>query len=233
MVLMRIFPRMVAVCVVVLVSLLVVTEGYAGEGDRWVSQLQSADEGERTDAVRQLLNISSKESAQALSDFMDYTFMDWRLKIEIMKFLGEMRLPRSVDSLAVVLEDEMCPALKWNAARALGNFPGNDKAYQTLVKVFPHEDEPQVREGILLALGDLGDPRAVPLLASLLANKSFALRNAAARALGQIGSPQALPALQKALLAEKDDAALSSLRESIRAIEEQSKRRQQTGRVDF
>lgn len=230
---MRIFSCVLAVCVVALLSLLSVTNGRAGEGNRWVSQLNSADEDERTEAVRQLLNIGGRESAQALSDFMDYTFMDWRLKIEIMKFLGEMRLPRSAGSLAVVLEDEKCPALKWNAARALGNFRGNDKAYQTLVKAFPEEDEPQVREGILLALGDLGDPRAVPLLSSLLANESFALRNAAARALGQIADPQALPALKKALLTEKDDAAQSSLHESIRAIEEQSKRRQQTGRVDF
>jgi HEAT repeat protein len=222
---MRRFPWLVAaVCVLLVVPLLAASNGYAGEGDRWISQLKSADEDERTEAVRHLLKIRSEESARALSDFMDYTFMDWYLKIDIMKFLGEMRVPRSVDSLAVVLGDEMCPALKWNAARALGNFRGNDKAYQTLIKVFPNEDEPQVREGIFLALGDLGDPRAVALLSSLLANESFALRNAAIRALGQIGSADALPALKKALLTEKDAAAQSSLRESIRAVEERNRR---------
>lgn len=222
---MRRFPWLVAaVCVLLVVPLLAASNGYAGEGDRWIYQLKSADEDERTEAVRHLLKIRSEESARALSDFMDYTFMDWYLKIDIMKFLGEMRVPRSVDSLAVVLGDEMCPALKWNAARALGNFRGNDKAYQTLIKVFPNEDEPQVREGIFLALGDLGDPRAVALLSSLLANESFALRNAAIRALGQIGSADALPALKKALLTEKDAAAQSSLRESIRAVEERNRR---------
>lgn len=207
--------------------------GFAVEPDQWIQQLKSEREDDREEAVRKLLQVRTEQSALALSDFMDYTFMDWYLKIDIMKFLGEMRVPRSADSLAVVLGDEMCPALKWNAARALGNFRGNDKAYQTLVMVFPHEDEPQVREGILLALGDLGDARAVPLLASQVSNESFALRNAAIRALGQIASPAALPALKKALLIEKDGAAQDSLRESIRAVEGRTGSRQVSERVDF
>lgn len=220
---------MLIVIVVVLAGPAFAPSGFAAEPDKWVHQLKSEREDEREEAVRKLLQVKTEQSALALSDFMDYTFMDWYLKIDIMKFLGEMRVPRSVDSLAVVLGDEMCPALKWNAARALGNFRGNDKAYQTLVKVFPNEDEPQVREGILLALGDLGDARAVPLLSSVLGSESFAMRNAAIRGLGQIGSAAALPALKRALLTEKDAAAQSSLREAIRSLEERSG----PGRVDF
>lgn len=193
--------------------------GQGAEADRWITQLKSADEHLRDEAIQKLVRIRSEASVHALADYMDYTFMDWRLKIEIMKFLGEMKHERAVRSLAVVLEDEMCPALKWNAARALGNFPGNPEALKALVSALPGEEEPQVREGIVLALGDLGDGQAVPVLVPLLNSESFALRNAAIRALGKIASADALPSLKRALQAEKDVQAQESLRAAIRNTE--------------
>lgn len=198
--------------------------GSGAEADRWIIQLKSADEHMRDEAIQKLVRIRSEASVHALADYMDYTFMDWRLKIEIMKFLGEMKHERAVRSLAVVLEDEMCPALKWNAARALGNFPGNPQALKSLISALPGEEEPQVREGIVLALGDLGDGQAVPVLVPLLGNESFALRNAAIRALGKIGSADALPALKRALQAEKDAQAQESLRAAIRDTEARTAR---------
>ncbi len=147
----------------------------------------------RDEAIQKLVRIRSEASVHALADYMDYTFMDWRLKIEIMKFLGEMKHERAVRSLAVVLEDEMCPALKWNAARALGNFPGNPQALKSLIQCAAGRRGTAGARGFFLALGDLGDGQAVPVLVPLLGNESFALRNAAIRALGKIGSADALP----------------------------------------
>ncbi|HMK43566.1 MAG TPA: HEAT repeat domain-containing protein, partial [Dissulfurispiraceae bacterium] len=111
----------------------------------WIKQLRDSSEEIRSEAARGLLTVHTEESVYALAGFMDTTFMDWHLRIDIMKFLGEMALPRAVKSLATVLETEKCPALKWNAARALGRFPGNERAYQVLVDVLKDEDENQVR----------------------------------------------------------------------------------------
>ncbi|KAF0182105.1 MAG: HEAT repeat-containing protein [Nitrospirae bacterium] len=187
--------------------------------EKWVIQLAHADEDMRTEAAQELLKMRTPEAAYALADFMDYTFMDWRLKIEIMKLLAERKIPRAVKSLAVVLEIEQCPALKWHAARALGNFAGSEPALASLLKAFPDEDEPQVREGIVMSLGELRDSRAVGLLSSLLGDKSFAVRHAAIQALGNIGSSEALPPLQKALKSEKDAVAQEALRNAVRSIE--------------
>ncbi|HSW64910.1 MAG TPA: HEAT repeat domain-containing protein [Dissulfurispiraceae bacterium] len=191
----------------------------AGSLEQWAIQLGHADDDMRTEAALELLKMRTPEAAYALADFMDSAFMDWRLKIEIMKLLAERKLPRAVKSLAVVLEIEQCPALKWHAARALGNFAGSEPALASLLRTFPDEDEPQVREGIVMSLGELRDGRAVALLSALLRDKSFAVRHAAMQALGKIGSPEALPHLQKALQAEKDAVAQEALRNAIRTIE--------------
>lgn len=191
----------------------------AGTFEKWVTQLAHDDEDMRTEAAQELLKMRTPEAAYALADFMDHTFMDWRLKIEIMKLLAERKLPRAVKSIAVVLEIEQCPALKWHAARALGNFAGSEPALASLLKAFSDEDEPQVREGIVMSLGALRDSRAVGLLSSLLGDKSFAVRHAAIQALGTIGSSEALPLLHKALQAEKDVVAQEALRNAIRSIE--------------
>ncbi len=191
----------------------------AGSLENLVAQLKHDDEDARTEAVRELIRMKSPEAAYALAGFMDYTFMDWNLKIEIMKLLGEIKLPRAVKSFVDVLEVEKCPALKWHAARGLGNFPGNAQALAALLSAFPDEDEPQVREGIVISLGELRDDKAVPLLLSLLNDAGFAVRHAAIRSLGKIGALETLPALQKALLSEKDAFAQEALRNAMRNIE--------------
>ncbi len=197
----------------------------AADFEKWVTQLGHDDEDARTEAVRELIKMKSPKAAYALAGFMDYTFMDWNLKIEIMKLLGEIKLPRAVKSFANVMEMEKCPALKWHAALGLGNFPGSEEALLALLFAFPGEDEPQVREGIVISLGELRDDKAVPLLSSLLYDASFAVRHAAIQALGKIGASEALPALRKALLSEKDAAAQDALRNSMRSIESGMARR--------
>jgi HEAT repeat protein len=210
-------------CIPLLLSLLLTSlpagSASAESIEMLVSRLGNANEDARTEAARELLRMKTPEAAYALADFMDYTFMDWNLKIEIMKLLADIRLPRAVKSLATVLETEKCPALKWHAARGLGKFPGNERAVAALMEKFPDEDEPQVREGIVLSLGELRDKRAVALLTSLLRDESFAVRHAAAQALGAIGASDALPALRQALQTEKDVVARQALSNAIRSIE--------------
>jgi len=59
------------------------------------------------------------------------------------------------------------------------------------------------KEGIV-ALGKLGDPKAIPALCiALLEDKNNSIRATAAEALGQIGDPKVADALRKALLEDK------------------------------
>jgi hypothetical protein len=63
------------------------------------------------------------------------------------------------------------------------------------------KDRPEDPETIL-ALGNSGDPRVLPLLLKLLEVKDFTTPGHAAQALGYLGSPEAEPALLKALNAD-------------------------------
>ncbi len=68
-----------------------------------------------------------------------------------------------------------------------------------------------LRRNAAVALGNLGDPRAVPALARALLDDDAIVRGHAAWALGRIGSPQAQAALRDRLACESDP----SVREEI------------------
>ena len=99
------------------------------------------------------------------------------------------------------------------AAHWLGRFGGND-ALEPLLDALTHRSA-TVRAAALLALADLGDPRAVPLIAERLAGDASSLaREAAAQALGRLGGAKAEVSLQAALTDPKNKvrkAAAASL----------------------
>ena len=61
-----------------------------------------------------------------------------------------------------------------------------------------------ILRNVCVALGNIGDPQAVPALISALHDDEPLIRGHAAWALGRIGSKQALAILQEALVMEKD-----------------------------
>jgi epoxyqueuosine reductase len=72
------------------------------------------------------------------------------------------------------------------------------------------------RRGLLrnvcVALGNTGDPQAIPALTSALHDSEALVRGHAAWALGRIGGPQARQALEEALLAEADEEVRKEIR---------------------
>ena len=87
--------------------------------------------------------------------------------------------------------------VQWRAARALGTM-GAD-ATLPIINVLGYPDI-NTRLGAIEALGAIRDPRAVGVLAALLAShETNELRWAAALALGEIGDPTVTPALRSAL----------------------------------
>lgn len=87
------------------------------------------------------------------------------------------------------------------------------RAVQPICDLIERTNDPAILKQAALALGRLGDRRAVPALARLLADESraFIARQSAAEALGQLGGDEARRALMAALT---DD--LASIRQAAR-----------------
>ena len=71
-----------------------------------------------------------------------------------------------------------------------------------------------------VALGNGGDPAAVPALAKALASGEPLVRGHAAWALGRIGGPDAAHALHKALAQEEDPEVLEEIEAALREMGE-------------
>jgi hypothetical protein len=115
------------------------------------------------------------------------------------------------------LEDED-DGVRATAARALGNL-GSERVVKTLLARLDQEDSEEALQEILRALGQLGDPGAVPAIekravGSFLRRKaSPAVRVAAYRALSLIGTPHAKKLIADAT--EDKDAEVRALARSL------------------
>ena len=76
-----------------------------------------------------------------------------------------------------------------------------------------------LQRNVCVALGNIGDPVAVPALANTLRHDSSLVRRHAAWALGRIGGNEALDALHAALQDEQDDEVIAEIRLAIEDME--------------
>lgn len=103
------------------------------------------------------------------------------------------------------------------AARWLGQHGGKD-ALEPLQDALTHADA-RVRAAALLALGDLGDRRALPALCDRLENDGASLaRQAAAQSLGRIGDRSVEDALETAARADPKSKVRRASREAVTQI---------------
>lgn len=98
-------------------------------------------------------------------------------------WLGRFRVKEAVPALILALQDE-------SDRTALGGYP--------------------LRRNAARALGQIGDPRAIPGLRACLQVADFQLRGAAATALGLLGAVQAIPDLVALLTATGGPSALGT-----------------------
>lgn len=111
------------------------------------------------------------------------------------RFGAEIGLDQAIWVERIYSDD---PDLVERAARWLGRF-GGAEALEPLLDALGHRAN-RVRAAALLALGDLGDRRAVAAIGERLSHDvSGMVREAAAQALGQLGGAAAVEALQAAL----------------------------------
>ncbi|MDA8214663.1 MAG: HEAT repeat domain-containing protein [Nitrospiraceae bacterium] len=207
--------------VVSLCGMFLITKGnvYADDIDKLILKLQHNDLRVRILAIEELGRIRDDESVRALMSVIENQGEDWKIQIRVVKLLAEIKNPRAVDLLIKVLDDPFftydCPALKWNAALALGNFKNYSKVVDVLIDALTDKTL-YVREAAMQSLGNIGDRKAVPYLISALSDKSFAIRMSAIKALGKTGDESAIPFVKRVLDNDADphirDEAVKALR---------------------
>lgn len=84
------------------------------------------------------------------------------------------------------------------AARILGTYKGDKRAYSCLIKTINDRDH-ELREDVIRALGDFGDRRAIPYILKRLNDTYAFVRKAAIYVLGQFKSRRAVGAIIKKL----------------------------------
>jgi HEAT repeat protein len=139
---------------------------------------------------------------------------DWHERIEAIRALGRSGNPAASDALMSALYDP-CPAIKWNAATALGNFRDDPRVVSALIGAL-RDDTLYIREAAVRSLGSIGNVKAVPYLISALRSESFAVKIEAVKALGRIGDAEAVPYLERAA---HHDADPIIRREALSALE--------------
>jgi HEAT repeat protein len=94
--------------------------------------------------------------------------------------------PEAIPALVELLRDP-CLLVRVSAAYALGR-NSHPSTVPTLIEIFEQDWNGYVRKGIVWALGNAQDPRALPVLARAVIEDIAAVRLWAASALGQVGA---------------------------------------------
>lgn len=90
------------------------------------------------------------------------------------------------------------------------------RAVPALVKHLP---EVQNRREMVDALGEIGDPAAIPPLIERLAGDEYVpVRAQAARALARIGRPEAVPALERAVREDTEASVVSAAKDALETL---------------
>lgn len=174
----------------------------ARDFDMLITDLKSADMKVRMSAIEALSGIDDSRAVDILAGIVEDRKKDWRVRARAIRSLAGLGDDRVVALLIKALNDPVftrdCPALKWNAAIALGSF-GNDPEIVDALILALSDRTLYIREAAIQSLGEIGSRNAVPYLISALSDKSFAVRMSAINALGKIGDKSAAPFIKRLL----------------------------------
>ena len=176
------------------------------------ADLGSSDWKVRLAAVGKLDEYRDEKALKMLRSVVDTRSEYWPVKIKAILLLGEARDQKAVDILLSIFNDPFynweCPSIKSYTAIALGNFKGNPKVLDTLIRG-AEDRELLTREASIQSLGKIGDTKAVPCLVGLLVDRSTAIRLSAIKALAGIGDSSAIPHLQRIAESDSDSVVRS------------------------
>src|SRR4030042_3481139 len=107
--------------------------------------------------------------------------------------LGDIGDPRAVEPLIEALKNDEFSGVRWIAAEALSKLGA--PAVAPLIGALQHHND-DVRWKAAIALGEIGDPRAVEPLIALLCDEDRYVKGRAAHALGLIGEAAVGPLIR-------------------------------------
>jgi len=189
-----------------------------GEVSRPVIEAMVEDENRFLvrDACVMLGEIGGARAVQLVTSALADT--DPRVRVEALHALGELG-DAEAGRLALGFLDDADSNVRVAAAVAAGKL-GLERALRPLLQLLEQEEGPDKRVRLLEALGELGDPGAVPAiekhaLPGRFAKASTDVRVAAYRALHRIGTPHARELVQRAAN-DKEPAVRAALRGLVR-----------------
>jgi HEAT repeat protein len=172
--------------------------------DLLLARLQHYDPSLQMENLKETSKVKDRQLVRALGTVATDQNEDWHIRIAAIRELGAAHDPAATDALMADLLD-FCPAIRWNAANALGNYDDDPRVVDSLIAAL-HSDTLYIREAAIRSLGRIGSRKAVPHLIRQLDSPSFALRLGAITALGEIGDVAAVPSLKR--MAERESDAL-------------------------
>ena len=174
--------------------------------------LQTNDAGLTLDAIVVLGRIGDKQAVSALIACLDH--VSNLLKAHVTEALALIGDSRAVPQLLRALEDPHAPT-RVNAAAGLVRM-ADPRSLRPLLKALQDGDG-DVRGYAATALGELGEAKAVPDLANVLArwktleHKDAHFLEAVVESLGKLGDTTAVPALIPLLQSQQDSVLLKTV----------------------
>jgi hypothetical protein len=191
--------------------------------DTLISDIQGSDWHSRLPLYGGAEGIKNDRLTDALIGLVENKLLNWRYRIRAIQLLGESRKEKALNFLERILSDPFlnhdCPAIKWNAVTALGNFKNYAKVVDVLIDAL-NDKTLYVREAAIQSLGEIGSRKAVPYLISALSDKSFAIRISAIKALGKIGDGSAIPFVKGTLGNDTDPHIRDEAAKALRKLNE-------------
>ena len=157
--------------------------------------LNSEDFGDRMRAVNQLRQL---EPAIAYN-LIQRAISDKNVRVRYaavsqMSTLGTQNLSNALEVLLESLRNDPEPDVKAAAADALGGLKLTE-ALEDLQQLYNNTSEWLIQLSIVAALGEMGDPKAFPILEKALNSEHELIQTMAIGALGELGDKRALPLL--------------------------------------
>jgi HEAT repeat protein len=157
--------------------------------------LNSEDFGERLRAVNQLRQLEPAIAYKLIQIAINDKNVRVRYAaVSQVSTLGTQNLPNALEVLRHSLHNDPEPDVQAAAADALGALKLTD-ALEDLQQVYSSTSEWLVQMSIVAALGEMGDPKAFPMLEHALTSENELIQTIAISALGELGDKRALPLL--------------------------------------
>lgn len=157
--------------------------------------LNSEDFGDRLRAVNQLRQLESAIAYNLIQRAIgDKNVRVRYAAVSQMSTLGTQNLSNALEVLLHSLKNDPEPDVQAAAADALGALKLTD-ALEDLQQVYSNTSEWLVQLSIVAALGEMGDPKAFPILENALTSENELIQTMAIGALGELGDKRAIALL--------------------------------------